>query len=62
MFFWGNILALLVGGIAGWWWGRSQTKSAVDRQWMTALESAETDRIIDEDQRSQIIRIQGALR
>jgi hypothetical protein len=62
MFFWGNLVVLLVGGIAGWWWGRSQAKSAVTRQWMIALENAETDHIIDEEQRSQIIRIQGTLR
>lgn len=62
MFFWGSIVTLIVGGLVGWWWGQSRTRNTVNRQWMTALEEAETDHIVDGDQRSQIIRIQGSLR
>jgi hypothetical protein len=60
--FWGSILALIAGGLIGWWWGRTHSRNAVNRQWMSALESAKVDGIIDEDQRSTIIRMQGSQR
>jgi membrane protein YqaA with SNARE-associated domain len=59
---WGNIVALIVGGLVGWWLGRSQARNAVNRRWMESLESAEVDGIIDQGQRSTLIRIQGAHR
>ena len=59
---WGSILAVIAGGLFGWWWGSSRTAAKVNRQWMTALEKAKTDNIIDEDQSSQLIRIQDAQR
>lgn len=59
--FFGWILAVLAGGVAGWWFGTSRARAETTRQWMQALEQAKTDNIIDEDQRSQVIRIQGSL-
>jgi hypothetical protein len=58
----GGILAILLGGVAGWWFGASRATSAVNRQWMGSLEQAKTDGIIDEQQRSDIIRIQDSIR
>jgi hypothetical protein len=60
MMIWGSIIALLAGGVIGWWLGRSQAKNTVNRQWMEALEAAKLDGIIDQDQRSTLIRMQGA--
>jgi membrane protein DedA with SNARE-associated domain len=54
-----SILTLIVGGLIGWWIGQRQARNTVTRQWMTALESAVVDNIIDQEQRSTIIRIQG---
>ena len=59
---WGGILAVLLGGVAGWWFGGSKATSAVNQQWMRALEEAKTDGIINEQQRSDIIRIQDSQR
>ena len=57
---WGGILIVLLGGVAGWWFGASRATSQVNQQWMRALEEAKTDGIIDEQQRSDIIRIQAS--
>jgi hypothetical protein len=62
MLYWGSFFTLLVGGVAGWWFGRIRARDAVNSEWMTALESAKLDTIIDEEQYSQIIRIQSARR
>lgn len=59
---WGGLLALVAGGLIGWWLGRSQASNTVNRQWMSALESAVVDEIIDEEQRSTLIRMQDAKR
>ena len=58
----GSIIALIVGGIAGFWFGGSRATSAVNQQWMRALEQATTDGLINEQQRSDIIRIQDSER
>jgi hypothetical protein len=60
MFFWGSIITLIAGGIAGYWFGWSQAKARNNRLWMISLDSAVTDNIIDEQQRTDIIRIQEA--
>ncbi|MFW5688184.1 MAG: hypothetical protein ACOC1U_01325 [Spirochaetota bacterium] len=59
---WGSIIALVLGGLVGWWFGSSKATDAVNRQWMRALEQAKSDGIVDEQQRSDIIRIQGSER
>jgi hypothetical protein len=59
--FFGWIIAILAGGVAGWWFGTSRAKAETNRQWMRALEQAKTDNLIDEETRSELIRIQGAL-
>lgn len=59
--FFGWILAVLAGGVAGWWFGSSRARSKTNRRWMSALEHARTDNLIDEKTRSELIRIQGAL-
>ncbi|MFW5743680.1 MAG: hypothetical protein ACOCY8_05640 [Spirochaetota bacterium] len=58
----GGIIVLIVAGLVGWWFGSYRATMAVNRQWMRSLEQAETDGIIDEHQRSDIIRIQNAER
>lgn len=60
--FFGSVIAILAGGLIGWWLGKTQGTNAANRQWMDALESAKVDGIIDEDQRSMIIRSQGSMR
>ncbi|MFP4444287.1 MAG: hypothetical protein ACLFST_14295 [Spirochaetia bacterium] len=62
MIFWGSFITLLVGGLLGWWFGRYQMKSAANREWMTALDSAVTDNIIDDQQKRDIIRIENSTR
>ena len=62
MFIWGSVLAVIAGGIAGWMLGANRSRAEVNRQWMSALETAKVDGIIDEQQSSDIIRIQGAER
>jgi hypothetical protein len=62
MLFGGFLLAVVVGGLAGWWFGSRRATAAVNSQWMRALEQAETDGIISDKQRSDLIRIQGAHR
>jgi len=58
----GGILAVVLGGAVGWWIGASRATSAVNSQWMSALEQAKTDGILDETQSSDIIRIQDSIR
>ena len=58
----GGILILVAAGIAGWWFGSTRATAAVNRRWMRALERAKSDGIIDEQQRSDIIRMQDAER
>lgn len=54
------LITFVAGGLVGWWLGSSRTKDQVNRTWMAALESAVTDDIIDDEQQSQVIRIQGS--
>ena len=60
MFFFGGLLAVIAGGIVGWVLGANRSRAEVNRQWMSALEAAKVDGIIDEKQSSDIIRIQNA--
>lgn len=59
--FFGWILAVAAGGIAGWWFGSTRARAETTRQWMRALEQAQTDNLIDDDTRSELIRIQGSI-
>jgi membrane protein YqaA with SNARE-associated domain len=59
---WGSIIAVILGGLVGWWLGGTRATSAVNQQWMRALEEAKTDGIIDEQQSSDLIRIQDSHR
>jgi uncharacterized protein YcfJ len=59
---WGSLIALVVGGLAGWWFGRGQMRNIANREWMTALDSAVTDNIIDDQQKRDIIRIENSKR
>lgn len=58
----GTIIALLAGGLIGFWIGARRATSAVNSEWMRALEQAKLDGIVDEQQRSDIIRIQDSER
>lgn len=58
----GGFVVIIFAGLAGWWFGSYRATAAVNRQWMRSLEQAETDGIIDEHQRSDIIRMQSAER
>ncbi|MFP4115138.1 MAG: hypothetical protein ACOC0E_05595 [Spirochaetota bacterium] len=58
----GGVIAVVLGGLVGWWLGASRATGNVNRQWMRALEQAETDGIINDRQRSDVIRIQGSFR
>lgn len=62
MFVWGSFLALIAGGIVGWMMGKARGRDQTNRQWMSALEEAKQSGLIDEQQSSDIIRMQGARR
>ena len=62
MFVWGSLLAVIAGGIVGWMMGQARARDRTNRQWMSALEEAKQSGLIDEQQSSDIIRMQGARR
>jgi hypothetical protein len=62
MFLFGGILAVIVGGLVGFWFGSSRARQSTNSEWMRALEEAKTNGIIDEQQSSDIIRMQGSSR
>lgn len=60
MFISAFLVAGVIGGMIGYFWGVTRGRDQRNREWMRAMERARINGIIDVDQESHIIRIQGS--